>query len=106
MILYVLKAPLFLKSMFVVGIVSTAIFAIITFFWKISIHTSWMTFGVITFFILFGKWMLLLILLIPAIGWARVKTKRHTVIQVVLGAGITTVTTIFVYYNYGLINFF
>jgi hypothetical protein len=106
MILYVLKAPTFLKSMFLVGIVSTAIFAIITYFWKISIHTSWITFGVITFVILFGEWMLLLILLIPVIGWARVRTKKHTVIQVVLGAGITIVTTVFVYYNYGLISFF
>ena len=105
-ILYALKGPLFLKSVFAVSIVSTIVFTIITYFWKISLHTSWITFGVITFIVLFGKWMLLLILLIPAIGWARVKIKRHTVIQVILGAGISTVTTVAVYYNYGLINFF
>jgi len=105
-ILYALKGPLFLKSIFAVSIVSTIIFTIITYFWKISLHTSWITFGVITLVILFGKWMLLLILLIPAIGWARVRIKRHTVIQVVLGAGISTVTTFVIYYNYGLINFF
>jgi len=105
-ILYILKGPLFLKSIFAVIIVSTIILTIITYFWKICLHTSGITFMVITFIILFGKWMLLMILLIPLIGWARVRIKKHTVNQVILGTGISTITTFFIYYNYGFINLF
>jgi len=106
LVLYIMDGPLFLKSVFAVSVVSTVILTVITYFWKISLHTSWVTFVVITFNILFGRWMLLLILLIPAIGWARVRIKRHTVIQVISGAGISMVTTFFIYYNYGFINLF
>lgn len=105
-ILYVLEGPLFLKSIFAVIIVSTIILTIITYFWKICLHASGITFMVITFNILFGKWMLLMIPLIPLIGWARVRIKKHTVGQVILGAGITAIITFLIYYNYGFINLF
>ena len=106
-ILYVLEAPKILKSIFAVIIVSTIILTIITYFWKICLHASVITFIVITFNILFeSKWMLLMVPLIPVIGWARVRIKKHTVNQVILGFGISTVTAFFIYYNYGFINLF
>ncbi len=105
-ILYILNGPLFLKSIFAVSVVSTVIFTIITYFWKISLHSSWITFIVITFNILFGRWMLLMIPLIPVIGWARVRIKKHTINQVILGVGISTITSFLIYYNYGFINLF
>lgn len=105
-VLYVLDGPLFLKSIFAVSVVSIIILTIITYFWKISLHTSWITFIVITFNILFGRWMLLMIPLIPVIAWARVRIKEHTVNQVVLGVGISTITTFFIFYNYGFISLF
>lgn len=104
-ILYILKAPLFLKAMFLIVIISTFIFGIITYFWKVSAHTAWITFMVITFNILFGKWMLFLLPLIPMVGWARVKIKRHTVKQVISGSIISFITTFFVYLRYGFFNF-
>lgn len=105
-ILYILNGPLFLKSIFAVSAVSTVIFTIITYFWKISLHSSWITFIVITFNVLFGRWMLLMIPLIPVIGWARVKIKKHTINQVIFGVGITSVTSFLIYYNYGFISLF
>ena len=104
-ILYILKAPLFLEAMFLIVIISTAILGTITYFWKVSIHTAWITFMVITFNILFGKWMLFLLPLIPIIGWARVKIKRHTVKQVISGSVISSITTFFIYLRYGFVNF-
>ncbi|MBU4483018.1 MAG: hypothetical protein KKG62_02825 [Actinobacteria bacterium] len=104
-ILYILKAPLFLKAMFLIVIISTIIFGIITYFWKVSAHTAWITFMVITFNILFGKWMLFLLPLIPMVGWARVKIKRHSVKQVISGSIISFITTFFVYLRYGFFNF-
>ncbi|MFZ3106583.1 MAG: hypothetical protein WA105_04295 [Candidatus Hydromicrobium sp.] len=106
-ILYVLEGPKILKSIFAVIIVSTIILTIITYFWKICLHASVITFIVITFNILFeSKWMLLMIPLIPLIGWARVRIKKHTVNQVILGAGITAITTFLIYYYCGFIKVF
>jgi len=104
--LYLLEAPLFLKVIFILTIVSTSILTIITYYWKISLHTSWITFVVITFNVLLGPWMLLLLPLIPVIGWARVKARRHTAPQVVLGAGISSLVCFVGYYLYGFINLF
>ena len=105
-VLYALNGPLFLKSLFAVIVVSTIIITIITYFWKISLHSSWITFVVITFNILFGRWMLLMIPLIPVIAWARVRIKKHTVNQVIFGVGISSLTSFLIYYNYGFISLF
>ncbi len=102
--LYVLGAPLFLRSIFAVCIVNVVILTTITYFWKISFHTSWITVVSITFFILFGSWMLLLLLLIPFIGWARVQIKRHTIMQVILGSVISAICAMFIYSSYGFFH--
>jgi len=106
LVLYLMDGPSFLKSIFAISAISSIILTTITYYWKISLHTSYITFVVITFHILFGKWMFPLILLVPTIGWARIKIKKHTIPQVILGAGISTVTTFTIYYSYGFINLF
>ena len=104
LVLYMLDAPVFLKVIFILSIVSTAILTVITYYWKISLHASWITFVVITFNVLLGPWMLLLLPLIPIIGWARVKARRHTTPQVILGAGISSIVCFVGYHLYGFIN--
>ncbi len=103
-VLYILKAPLFLKTVFIISIISAVILTTLTYFWKVSFHTSWITSVTITSYILFGKWVLFLLLLIPVVGWARVKIKRHTVMQVALGAVISGIISVFVYSYYGFID--
>ena len=105
-VLYLLKAPFFLKTIFVLSIVSTSILTVITLYWKISLHASWITFIVITFNVLLGPWMLLLMPLIPIIGWARVRAKRHTTPQVVMGAGISSIICFLGYHFSGFITLF
>ena len=61
LVLYLLDAPLFLKVIFILTLVSTSILTAITYYWKISLHASWITFVVITFNVLLGPWMLLLL---------------------------------------------
>ena len=105
-VFYLLKAPFFLKTIFVLSIISTSILTIITHYWKISLHASWITFIVITFNVLLGPWMLLLMPLIPIIGWARVRAKMHTTPQVVLGAGISSIICFLGYHFSGFITLF
>jgi len=104
-ILYILKAPLFLKAMSLTTIILIVILGIITYFWKVSMHAAWITFMVVTFNVLFGRLMLLLLPLIPIVGWARVRIKRHTVNQVISGSIISFLTSFLVYYSYGFINY-
>ena len=105
-VLYLLKAPFFLRTIFVLSIISTSILTIITLYWKISLHASWITFIVITFNVLLGPWMLMLMPLIPIIGWARVRAKRHTTPQVVMGAGISSIICFLGYHFSGFITLF
>lgn len=105
-VLYLLKAPFFLRTLCILSIISTSILTVITIYWKISLHTSWITSIVITFNVLLGPWMLLLLPLIPIIGWARVRVKRHTKPQVILGAGISSVICFLGYHFTGFITLF
>jgi len=103
-VLYLLDAPLFLKVIFILTIISASVYTLITYYWKISMHASYITFVVITFNILLGPWMLLLLPLIPIVGWARIKAKRHTKPQVLTGAGLASILCVLVYYFYGFIS--
>ncbi len=103
-VLYFLGAPLFLKVIFILTIISAFVYTVITYYWKISMHASYITFVVITFNILLGHWMLLLLPLIPIVGWARIKAKRHTKPQVLTGAGLASVICVLGYYFYGFIG--
>ena len=105
-VLYLLKAPFFLRTLCILSIIATSILTVITFYWKISLHTSWITSIVITFNVLLGPWMLLLLPLIPMIGWARVRAKKHTTPQVLMGAGISTVICFLGYRFTGFITLF
>lgn len=104
-VLYVLGAPVFLKAIFALSLINAVLLTTITYFWKVSFHTSWITITSISFYILFGRWMLLLLLLIPLIGWARVKIKRHTIMQVVMGAAISAIVALFIFSRYNFLNF-
>lgn len=61
-------------------------FTIITHFWKMSGHTmtAALTTGLIVARFGWTWWPTLLI--VPLVGWARVATKNHTIMQVVSGA--------------------
>jgi membrane-associated phospholipid phosphatase len=105
-VFFILKAPVYLKALFFTSFLTTVLLTIITSFWKISFHTSWITFTSITYYVFFGKWMLFIFLFVPLVAWARVKIKRHTVSQVIAGSLITFITAAFGYSFFGLLNIF
>ncbi|MDD5658499.1 MAG: hypothetical protein PHR39_00585 [Actinomycetota bacterium] len=103
-VFYILKAPFYLRAIFFTSFITTFILTIITYFWKISFHTSWITFTVITYYVLFGKWTLFLMAFVPLVAWARVKIKRHTIAQVIAGSFLTLITSLFGYSFFGLFD--
>lgn len=82
------EAPLGLVGLVLIAISASFLALIITFFWKISIHTMTLTGAIVAFAILakapWAWWIL--IITIPAVAWARVIRKRHSVAQTIAGA--------------------
>ena len=105
-VFFIFKAPVYLKALFFTSFLTTVLLTIITSFWKISFHTSWITFTSITYYVFFGKWMLLLFLFVPLVAWARVKIERHTVGQVITGSLLAFITVSFGFSFFGLLSIF
>lgn len=94
LVLYQVAAPRLLQMLATVNVVQTAIFLLITLYWKISLHCTAATILSELAFALFGASAAPLTMSIPLIAWSRVHLERHTVAQtvggVLLGVGILT----------------
>jgi membrane-associated phospholipid phosphatase len=97
-------APKFLICLIMIYLVSTAVFTLITLFWKISFHTSWITAIAVTFYVLFGDWSLFIVPLIPLVAWARIYLHCHTVMQVIMGTVVSAVITLSLYMMFGFLE--
>src|SRR3989344_2288213 len=64
---------------------------------KASIHTATVSAFTLSLVILFGYMFIPILLLIPAMAWARVKIKKHTPQEAIVGGFLGTVLTIIVY---------
>ena len=62
---------------------------LVTFYWKISVHTSSFTMVAFVLILLFGWMWWPVLLLIPPLAWSRVERKKHTWAQVIAGSGLT-----------------
>ena len=97
LVAYLFNAP---KEVFV-GVVTVvallSVIAVVNKFIKASGHLSMLS-GGLTLFVLVGGWIFTLgYLLIPILAWARLKTKRHTFREVILGIIIGTSVASLVY---------
>jgi membrane-associated phospholipid phosphatase len=72
---------LLLSAMVLVGILS-----LVTLFWKISFHGATITAAATTTVMVAGSWAWPVILLVPLVGWARIRLERHTPRQVIYGS--------------------
>ena len=78
-------------SLYLVYLIGLPLLSIITVFWKISFHTSYVTIFSFALVAVYGKWAALSALLIPVIIWARVELKRHTIAQAFSGVMVTSI---------------
>jgi len=93
-ILKLIHVPDAMLFMLTAVILQVVVLGIITPLWKISFHSATIM-GVATITILLrSPLMWFVIVLVPLIGWARVRLKRHTVMQVIGGyaAGLIVAT--------------
>jgi len=77
-----------------------AVFAAVTIFWKVSLHTGVNAVLAVFVNMLYGWQYWWLMLVIPVVAWARIHDKHHTPLQVlagaVLGGGIAYVGLVLV----------
>ncbi len=93
-----------MKSVYTIYMIGVPVITLITLFWKISFHSGFITMFSIVFLIIFGAWAVFTILLIPLVGWSRLKLKRHTPVQVFCGGALTGIISLSVFYYAGYLS--
>ena len=95
-----MQAPRLLQMLATVNGVQTAIFLVITFQWKISLHCTVATILSELAFALLGTSAIPFTMSIPLIAWSRVYLDRHTVAQTIAGIllGILIMTPALYFY--------
>ncbi len=94
-----------LKSVYLIYLFSLPVISLITIFWKISFHASYITLFSIVYIMVFGKWAVFTLPLIPLVGWSRIRLRKHTLAQVIAGFGITLAICLIIFYFFGFLSF-
>lgn len=100
-ILWVLNAA---RPVVVIGVVYAAnslVMAVVTQFWKISVHTAMFSSIATITVILFGARFWWLYLLLIPLAWSRIHRKRHTIWQAIVGAVVAFILTALTFWLFG-----
>ena len=95
--LYFFHAPhmLFVITFGILGGITVA--GVINTFIKASIHTATISALLFSVAVVYGGYFILLLLLIPLVAWARIKEKRHTLSEAVVGGMLGILLSLIVY---------
>lgn len=85
-IVTLLGAPVPLRAVLLSYALATLAFATLTPFAKISLHTAGISGALVCLLYVFGPWGILLAPVLPAVWWARSLLRRHTHMELALGA--------------------
>ena len=96
-IIYLLNAPKILFISTFAILFTTTILIIFNKFTKVSAHTATISAIVTATVLIYGYKYLSLFALVTLVGWSRIKTKNHTLKQVILGGVIGVVSIIILY---------
>ncbi|MGW4913259.1 hypothetical protein [Streptomyces sp. NPDC004270] len=85
-LLYGLEAPAAVTALVTAMLAALLALLVITFFWKVSVHSAVASGALAILTTVFGPWMLALTPLVVLIGWSRIRLRCHTAGQVIVGA--------------------
>lgn len=102
-LMWYLNAPELLSVTFTAGLVAIVVFMVINRFWKISLHTAFMTASVTIIAIVYGAAGVLAILLLPAVAWSRIQLNQHSPTQVITGALLSAVILLVMFWGFGIL---
>jgi membrane-associated phospholipid phosphatase len=95
--LWMIGAPSILTASMAGYAMSSLVVQWITRYWKISTHALGITAPLIALCVLYGSRPVPFLVLIPIVCWARVYLRAHTVLQVLAGVALATVSTLVVF---------
>jgi membrane-associated phospholipid phosphatase len=95
--LWLIGAPAIITASMAGYAVSSLVVQWITRYWKISTHALGITAPLIALCVIYGTRPLPFLILIPIVCWARVYLRAHTVLQVIAGVGLATVSTLVIF---------
>ncbi len=79
-------APPLVGVFVITALALVAILSFVTLFWKISFHGATISAAATVTVMVIGSYALPVMLLVPLVGWARVRLERHTPRQVIFGS--------------------
>jgi membrane-associated phospholipid phosphatase len=95
-VLALLHGPKNLETLLIILAFMSAVLMVITWWWKISMHTSSLSVTVTILTALYGVTVLPAYLLVVLLSWSRVVLRRHTVAQVIAGSLVSMALATFV----------
>lgn len=100
-----LQAPRLLLALSATMFLLSLVITVVTNYWKISVHMVGVSLFVLILLLVYSANFLWLALLIPLVGWARIKLGAHTLTQVTVGSFVTVLITYLVFNHFGLATF-
>ena len=94
-----LQAPLAIILLLAACVVQIGLMLIITFVLKISFHTAVISAAAAITLLVGGKISLIVVPLVPLVGWARVHLRRHTRQEVLIGCLIGAIVGALAYFT-------
>lgn len=80
------QAPIIIETFLISTLALVAVLSMVTIFWKISFHGATVTAVATTLLAMAGSQAWPVMLLVPLVGWSRVRLARHTFQQVLMGS--------------------
>ncbi len=86
LVLATIHGPKNLESVLLIAVINSTLLLLISFWWKMSMHTMSLASAVTMLSMLYGYLMLPAFLLVILVSWSRVVLRRHTLAQVTIGS--------------------
>jgi len=103
-LMWYLNAPELLAVTFTAGLLSIIVFTAINYFWKISLHTAFIAASLTIVIIIFGATAVWVLVFLPLVAWARIESKQHSIMQVVVGGLLAALIVVGIFWGFGIIG--
>jgi membrane-associated phospholipid phosphatase len=86
LVLVTIHGPKHLESVLLISVINSTLLLLISFWWKMSMHSMSLASVITMLSMLYGYLMLPAFLLVILVSWSRVVLRRHTLAQVIIGS--------------------
>jgi len=102
-VMWYFDAPEMLTVSFIAGLMAVVVFMAINLYWKISLHTAFISAAATILTLAYGTKAAWVFLLLPLVAWARLELRLHTPAQVATGAVLAAGIVSGVLWGFGVV---